>query len=186
MSRVGKLPVKIPEKVKTRLDAVQSLFFAEGPLGKLEVSLDPILDVTIVDGNVIVKRREESRLASCRQGLVRNLIRNAVEGVATGYKRELDITGVGFRSEVKGNTLNLTVGYSHPVVFSIPDGIKIAVEKQTHLTVTGASKALVGETAALIRKIRKPEPYKGKGIRYSDEVIRRKVGKSAVGAGGGK
>lgn len=186
MSRVGKLPVKVPEKVKTRIDTATRTFFVEGPLGKLEVFLDPILDVTLADGAILVKRREESRLASCRQGLIRNLIRNAVEGVSIGYKKELDITGVGFRAEVKGNILNMTLGFSHPVEFAIPGGIKIAVEKQTHLTVTGASKALVGETAALIRKLRGPEPYKGKGIRYSDEVIRRKVGKAAVGAGGGK
>ncbi len=186
MSRVGKLPVKVPEKVKTRIDAEKGMFFAEGPLGKLEVPLDPILDVAMASGIIQVKRREESRLASCRQGLIRNLIRNAVDGVAVGFKKELDITGVGFRAEVKGSALNMTLGYSHPVVFQIPEGIKIAVEKQTHVTVTGASKALVGETAALIRKFRGPEPYKGKGIRYSDEVIRRKVGKAAVGAGGGK
>jgi len=184
MSRVGKLPVNIPEKVKTNLQG--NMFFAEGPLGKLQVAVDPLLEVVAQEGRIIVKRREESQQARCRQGLIRNLIRNAVEGVSQGYKRELDITGVGFRAEVKGTHLNMTLGFSHPIEFPIPTGIKIAVEKQTHLTVSGPSKELVGETAARIRKLREPEPYKGKGIRYSDEVIRRKVGKSAVASGGGK
>ena len=184
MSRVGKLPIKVPEKVKVALDP--SLFRAEGPLGKLEVSLDPMVTVEIKDGVHSVKRREETALGRCRHGLIRNLIRNAVEGVSQGYKRELDIIGVGFRAEVKGSSLMMALGFSHPVDFPIPTGIKIAVEKQTHLTVSGASKQLVGETSARIRKLRLPEPYKGKGVRYSNEVIRRKVGKSAVASGGGK
>lgn len=184
MSRVGKLPVKIPEKVKTNPQGGR--LSVEGPLGKLEVPLDPLLEVAVKDGSVIVTRKEESAAARARQGLIRNLIRNAVEGVSQGYKKELDITGVGFRAEVKGSLLNMTLGFSHPIEFPIPPGIKIAVEKQTHLAVTGPSKQLVGEVAAQIRKLREPEPYKGKGIRYSDEVIRRKVGKAAVGAGGGK
>lgn len=184
MSRIGKLPVKVPEKIKVSLSG--GIFHAEGPLGKLEVPLDPILEVSVADGSVVVKRRDESAMARCRQGLIRNLIRNAVEGVGQGFKKDLDITGVGFRAEVKGSSLVMTLGFSHSVEFPIPPGIKIAVEKQTHLTVSGFSKQVVGETAARIRKLREPEPYKGKGIRYSNEVIRRKVGKAAVGAGGGK
>lgn len=184
MSRVGKSPIKIPDKVKVTLDGV--CVRTEGPLGKMEVVIDPLLDVKIADGSVLVSRKEESIQARSRHGLIRNLLRNAVDGVSQGYKRELDITGVGFRAEVKGSSLVMTLGYSHPVEFPIPTGIKIAVEKQTHLTVSGFAKDVVGETAACIRKLRLPEPYKGKGIRYSDEVIRRKVGKSAVASGGGK
>lgn len=184
MSRVGKMPIKIPDKVKVLHDG--AYVRAEGPLGKVAVNLDPILDVKIEEGKIIVLRKEETISARCRHGLVRNLIRNAVEGVSVGYKKDLDITGVGFRAEVKGSQLMLTLGYSHPVEFPIPAGIKIAVEKQTHLTVSGFAKDLVGETAARIRKLRLPEPYKGKGIKYTEEVIRRKVGKSAVASGGGK
>lgn len=184
MSRIGKLPVKIPEKVKANL--TPGALAVEGTLGKLEVLVDPLLEVSVVEGAIVVKRREESREARCRQGLVRNLIRNAVEGVSGGFRKELDITGVGFKAEVKGTNLIMALGFSHPVEFPIPPGIKIAVDKQTHLTVTGISKELVGETAARIRKSKEPEPYKGKGIRYSDEVVRRKVGKAAVTAGGGK
>lgn len=184
MSRVGKMPVKIPDKVKVTLAG--AVLRAEGPLGKLEIAVDPLLDVKVADGHVVITRRDETADARSRHGLIRNLVRNVVEGVSQGYKKELDITGVGFRAEVKGSVLSMTLGYSHPIEFPIPQGIKIAVEKQTHLTVTGPSKELVGETTARIRKYREPEPYKGKGIRYSDEVIRRKVGKAAVASGGGK
>ena len=184
MSRIGKIPVKIPEKVKVSLTKEDSLFLAEGPLGKMQVVLDPLLEITVVEGQILVKRREETREGRCRQGLIRNLIRNAVEGVSQGYKKELDINGVGFRAEVKGVNLMLTLGFSHSIEFPIPQGIKIAVEKQTHLTVSGISKHLVGETSAMIRKLRPPEPYKAKGIKYSDEIIRRKVGKAAVASGG--
>jgi large subunit ribosomal protein L6 len=184
MSRVGKMPIKIPEKVKVVLEGGRVR--AEGPLGKVEVAMDPLLDVKVAGGTVVVSRKDETIAARCRHGLIRNLIRNAVEGVSQGYKRELDINGVGFRAEVKGNNLLLTLGYSHPVEFPIPAGIKIAVDKQTHLVVSGSAKDIVGETAARLRKLRLPEPYKGKGIKYTEEVIRRKVGKSAVASGGGK
>ena len=184
MSRIGKLPIKIPEKVKTHLS--QLACTVEGPLGKIEVLLDPVVSVAVVDGNLVVTRRSEESEARCRQGLIRNLLNNAVTGVHQGYKRELDITGVGFRAELKGKNLVLALGFSHAIEFAIPEGIKIAVDKLTHLVISGISKQLVGETAAKIRKLRAPEPYKGKGVRYSDEVIRRKVGKSAVASGGGK
>ena len=184
MSRVGKSPIKIPDKVKIVLEG--SRVRAEGPLGKVDVAIDPLLEIKVMDGAIIISRRDESIQARSRHGLIRNLVRNAVEGVSQGYKRELDITGVGFKAEVKGTNLLMSLGYSHPVEFQIPAGIKIAVEKLTHLTISGFAKNVVGETAACIRKLRLPEPYKGKGIRYSDEVIRRKVGKSAVASGGGK
>lgn len=184
MSRVGKMPIKLREKVKVVLQ--DGLCLVEGPLGKLQVDIDPLLEVKISDGIVTVARKDETIAARSRHGLVRNLLRNAIEGVSQGYKKELDIVGVGFRAEVKGPKLVMSLGYSHPIEFAIPTGIKIGVEKQTHLVVSGFDKELVGETAARIRKLRLPEPYKGKGVKYTEEVIRRKVGKSAVASGGGK
>lgn len=182
MSRIGKQPVKIPEKVKVSLQ--EGRLLVEGPLGKLEQILDPLVSVDITGGSLLVKARDATKLASCRQGLMRNLIRNRVEGVAVGYKKELEINGVGFRAEVKGQSLVLNLGFSHPVEFPIPAGIKVHVEKQTRVQISGAAKDLVGETASRIRKLRPPEPYKGKGIKYVEEVVRRKVGKAAVTAGG--
>ncbi len=184
MSGVGKQPVKIPDKVKVSLH--DGRFFAEGPMGKLDVAMDPLVDVKIEAGAVLLTRREETITGRSRHGLIRNLVHNAVTGVHQGFKKELDITGVGFRAEVKGSMLHLTLGYSHPIVFPIPQGIKVVVDKQVHLIVTGPSREIVGETSAKIRRFREPEPYKGKGIRYSDEIIRHKVGKAAVAAGGGK
>jgi len=184
MSRIGKQPILIPEKVKVTLDG--NRLHAEGPNGKLDVVVDPLLEISIMDGKVLLKRRVESSQARARHGLFRNLVWNAIRGVSAGYKKELDIVGVGYRAEVKGNTLNMALGYSHPIEFSIPTGIKISIDKQTHLVLSGASSELVGETAARIRKLREPEPYKGKGIKYSDEVIQKKVGKQAVTSGGGK
>lgn len=174
----------IPEKVKVTLQG--NHLHAEGPSGKLDLVVDSLLEISLADGKLILKRKVDSPAARARHGLFRNLVRNAVQGVGVGYKKELDVIGVGYRAEVKGNALNLSLGFSHPVEFPIPTGIKIAVEKQTHLVVTGPSRELVGETAARIRKLRKPEPYKGKGVKYTEEVIRRKVGKQAVASGGGK
>lgn len=184
MSRIGKQPIKVPGKVKVALQGRHLL--VEGPLGKLETVLDALVAVESQEGVILVKPSDQSREASCRQGLFRNLIRNMVEGVEVGYKKELEINGVGYRAEVKGPVLNLTLGFSHPIEFKIPAGIKVQVEKQTRLQISGASKALVGETAAQIRQLRPPEPYKGKGIKYADEVIKKKVGKAAVASGGGK
>ncbi len=180
MSRVGKQPVKVPEKVKVSIK--DSLLSAEGPLGKVEVPIHSHVEAVVVDGNVLVKcLEEETDRKRAIQGLTRNLVQNAVEGVSVGFKKELDINGVGFRAEVKGPTLVLTLGFSHPVNFAIPTGIKVAVEKLTHVTIAGSDRQLVGEVAAKIRRLRPPEPYKGKGIKYTQEVIRRKVGKSAAG-----
>ncbi|MBI2083841.1 MAG: 50S ribosomal protein L6 [Deltaproteobacteria bacterium] len=184
MSRIGKQPIKIPEKVKVAVQGDRVL--VEGPLGKLQQELDSMTTIALKEGVLTVSPKEELREARMRQGLMRNLIRNMVDGVTQGFKKELEINGVGYRAEVKGDTLNLTLGFSHPVIFPIPQGIKIQVEKQVKLQVSGVSKALVGETSARIRKLRPPEPYKGKGIKYVSEIIRRKVGKAVVGAGGGK
>lgn len=178
------MPIKVPEKVKVAISG--DLLTAEGPLGKVQVRLDPLIVISMADGVIRLTRKDEGIPARSRHGLIRNLVRNAVEGVSQGYKKELDITGVGYRAEVKGSHLNLALGYSHPIEFPIPTGIKVAVEKQTHVVISGAQKDLVGETAAMIRSLRGPEPYKGKGVRYSNEVIRRKVGKAAVASGGGK
>ncbi|MBI2981494.1 MAG: 50S ribosomal protein L6 [Deltaproteobacteria bacterium] len=184
MSRIGKQPIKVPEKVKVTLQNDRVL--VEGPLGKLEQVIDPMTSVLLKEGVLTVSPKGELSEAGMRHGLMRNLICNMVEGVTHGFKKDLEINGVGYRAEVKGNSLNMTLGFSHPIEFPVPQGIKIQVEKQVRLQVSGISKALVGETAARIRKLRLPEPYKGKGIKYLEEVIHRKVGKAAAGAGGAK
>ena len=179
MSRVGKKEIKIPEKVKVSL--VNGLLQAEGPLGKESVQIHSKAKLELSDKSVRVVRTSETAEGRCVQGLVRALVSNVVQGVSVGFKKELDINGVGFRAEVKGNELNLTLGFSHPVKFTIPAGIKILVDKQTHLVVSGSSKDLVGRVSAEIRGFRPPEPYKGKGIKYTSEHIVRKVGKAAGG-----
>lgn len=184
MSRVGKMPIPVPEKVK--VDIKGGSCTVTGPLGTLALSIDPIVEIVIADGKILVKEKESSAMADSRHGLMRNLIRNMVEGVTKGFKRELEINGVGYKAEVKGSILQLNLGFSHVIEFPIPPGIKIGVDKQVRLNITGASKELVGEVAAKIRKLKLPEPYKGKGIKYAEEIIIRKVGKSAVASGGGK
>lgn len=186
MSRVGKKPIEIPKGVNVTLEGTSLKI--KGAKGELSLQLPNLgyVDASVADNNIVVKRKDDSREARTEHGLVRALIANMVKGVTEEFKKELDIVGVGYRGELKGNVLNLSLGYSHPVEFAIPKGIKIAVEKMTHLTISGADKELVGETAARIRRLRSPEPYKGKGIKYTDEVIKRKVGKAAVGAGAAK
>jgi large subunit ribosomal protein L6 len=179
MSRTGKQPISVPEKVKIAINAGK--FFAEGPLGKEEVAINSMVKL-VVDGNVIrVEPASETANAGAIHGMMRALIANAVNGVAVGFTKELEINGVGYRAEVKGSSLNLTLGFSHPVEYLIPKGIKIAVDKQTRIAVTGSSKDLVGRVSADIRSYRPPEPYKGKGIKYVTETIIRKVGKAAGG-----
>lgn len=179
MSRVGKKPIAIPEKVKIINN--EGVFRAEGPLGKEEVKIHPLVKVEVADKEVRVVRGEESSDGRRVQGLIRSLVNNAVVGVSEGFKKELDINGVGYRADVKGNVLNLNLGYSHPIQYQIPEGIKIAVEKQTHVVVSGSSKDRVGQVSAEIRSFRPPEPYKGKGVKYTDEQIIRKAGKAAGG-----
>lgn len=178
MSRTGRKPISVPDKVKVNL--TDHSIEVQGPLGKLQGSIHPKIQVTLAGNILEVKRPDDLPESRSLHGLTRALIANMVTGVTDGFKKELDIQGVGYRAEVKGKDLNLTLGFSHPVIFPIPEGIKIAVDKQTHLVISGADKAMVGQVAADIRKIRGPEPYKGKGIRYSDEVIRRKAGKAAA------
>jgi large subunit ribosomal protein L6 len=179
MSRVGKLPVKIPEKVKVSVD--KQIVRVEGPKGKMSFPVNPLMKVEVTGDEVRVLRPDESRAARSLHGLTRSLVRNAVSGVTKGYERSLEISGVGFKAEAKGKEINFTLGYSHPVVFKLPEGITAEVDaKQTKITVRGVDKHLLGLTAAKIRSLRAPEPYKGKGIKYSYEIIRRKEGKTGA------
>lgn len=182
MSRIGKLPVAIPAGVKVAIDA--DTVRLEGPKGKL-ASMIPAGVAIKVEGNVVrVIREGEERRLRALHGLTRKLLANMAHGVSQGFTRVLDINGVGYRAEVKGQEVHMTLGYSHPVVFPLPPGVSASVERQVIITLTSADRQLLGETAAKIRSLRPPEPYKGKGIKYREEVIRRKAGK-AVGSAGG-
>ena len=183
MSRIGKLPLTIPAGVKVAVDV--SAVRVEGPKGKLQAALPAGVDVK-VEGNVLrVERQTEERKVRALHGLTRKLIANMTQGVSQGFTRVLDINGVGYRAEVKGEEIHIALGYSHPVVFSLPAGVTAAVERQVVITLSSADRQVLGETAAKIRSLRPPEPYKGKGIKYREEVIKRKAGK-AVGSAGGK
>lgn len=181
VSRIGKLPVNVPEGVKVAVDGKVIKF--EGPKGKLETTVPAGIAVKVEGKIVRVERMGEERRARALHGLTRKLIANMAEGVSKGFTQVLDINGVGYRAEVKGRELHMTLGYSHPVVFLLPQGVTAAVERQVVVTLTSADRQLLGETAAKIRSFRPPEPYKGKGIKYREEVIRRKAGK-AVGSAG--
>lgn len=178
MSRVGKAPVKIQQGVK--VDIKDGLVKVEGPKGKLSHKLPRGVAAKVENGAVVVSRDEKiAANASALHGLTRTLIHNMVHGAHVGFTRELDVVGVGYRAAVKGNTLSLTVGYSHPVDYELPVGIAAKVENNTHIVVSGADKMLVGLVAAKIRGFKEPEPYQGKGIKYADEHIIRKQGKAA-------
>jgi len=183
MSRIGKWPVKIDKGVSIVLDT--GILKVKGSKGELEFNVAPTryknIKLEITNESLTVMRVDDSRFARMEQGLVRALVQNMVLGVTAGFKKELDIVGVGYRAETKGKTLILNVGYSNPVNFIIPTHLEISVDKNNRITVEGIDKQQVGEIAAQIRRIRPPEPYKGKGIRYVDEVVRRKVGKAAGG-----
>ncbi len=153
----------------------------KGPKGKLAAAVSPLVEVKVAGSTVNVERREDSREARSVHGLTRKLVANMVTGVSEGFRRVLEINGVGYRAESKGSALQLALGYSHPIVFPLPQGVQAKVDKQTVVTLEGADRQVLGETAAAIRKLRPPEPYKGKGIKYAEEKIRRKAGK-AVGA----
>jgi large subunit ribosomal protein L6 len=179
MSRVGKMPVKVPEKVKVSVDG--NVVKVEGPKGKMSFPVNPMMKVVVEKGEVKVSRPDESRLARGLHGLTRTLLKNACEGVVKGYERNLEISGVGFKAEVKGKELHFTLGFSHPVAFPLPEGVTAEVDaKQTKVTVRGVDKHLIGLTAARIRHLRPPEPYKGKGIKYAEEHVRRKEGKTGA------
>ncbi len=178
MSRLGKLPIKLPAGVQATISDKEMIF--KGPKGELRLAANSLIEVKVVGQEVIVAPYDrEAKNASAHWGLIWSLVKNAVEGASVGFIKKLEINGVGYRAAVAGRQLNMSLGFSHPVEFKLPTGINALVEGNV-ITLSGADKSLVGETAAQIRKIRKPEPYKGKGIKYSDEIIRRKAGKAAA------
>ena len=176
MSRIGNQPIPVPSGVKVSLD--NNIVLVEGAKAKLTKELPPLVKLNIEDTVVTVTRDNDSKEARAMHGLTRSLINSMVIGVTDGFKKQLEIIGVGYKAEVKGSKLVLTLGYSHPIEYIIPEGITVAVENNTQITVTGADKQMVGETAAIIRRYRKPEPYKGKGIRYLGEHVIMKEGKT--------
>jgi large subunit ribosomal protein L6 len=179
MSRIGKIPVEIPAGVKVSRD--HSVIRVEGPKGKLSLEVPGGVDVILGDRVVEVTRPSDGRIERSLHGLVRTLVANMVRGVSIGFEKSLEISGVGYRAEVGGSTLKLIIGFSAPVEYPIPEGVHIKVDKLVNILVSGIDKQMVGRVAAEIRSLKKPEPYKGKGIKYLGEKIRRKVGKS-VGA----
>lgn len=184
MSRIGKQPISIPDKVKVVLEG--ALLRVEGPKGKTSLAITPQMTVEVTGNKVSVTRTSESREARSLHGLTRSLISNMVQGVTAGYQRVLEISGVGFKAEVKGKEVHFVIGFSHPVIFPLPAGVtaewkelKIG-DKQGEVTLKSHDKDLLGRTAAKVRALRPPEPYKGKGIKYAEETIRRKVGKTGA------
>lgn len=177
MSRIGRMPVTIPQGVEVRSDG--GFVRVKGPKGELESRIPPGIAVQIDQGEVRFARSNDEPQQRAWHGLVRSLVANSVEGVTKGFTRELEIVGVGYKAEVKGKSVVFALGYSHPINFPIPDGIAVALDaKAGKITITGADRQKVGQTAAEIRKLRVPDPYKAKGIKYANEVIRRKVGKA--------
>jgi large subunit ribosomal protein L6 len=178
MSRIGKKPIPIPSGVKVNVSpgAVE----VQGPKGKLRQPLPPGILFAVEEATLVAKTERDDHELAKFHGLARSLVANAVAGVTEGFKKELDIVGVGYRAELKGKQINFALGYSHPVVFDIPAGIDVAIEKQTHVTVTGIDRQLVGQVAADIRRLRKPDPYKQKGVRYTGEVLKKKAGKTGA------
>ena len=180
MSKIGKNPVAIPQGVEVTVQGGQVQ--VQGPKGKIARSIPPFVSVNVAEGQVrVVPATDDARAASRMMGLTRSLIQNMVTGVTQGYRTSLDLVGVGYRADVQGRRLNLTVGLSHPIQYSLPEGIDAKVEeKQTRILLDGVDKELVGQTAAVIQRFRPPEPYKGKGIRFTGERIRLKAGKTGV------
>lgn len=178
MSRVGKKPIPLPKGVKI---TIGDHLLVEGPKGKLQVPLVEGVQVRQADGNLELTRQSDQHAAV--HGLTRALAAAAVHGVSTGFTRELDITGTGYRADVKGKIATFMLGYSHPIEVLLPDGVELKIDKQTHLVLSGYDKQMVGQVAANIRALRPPDPYKNKGVRYTGEVLRKKAGKT--GAGGG-
>jgi large subunit ribosomal protein L6 len=177
MSRIGKKPIQIPQGVEIKIE--NGLVTVKGPKGELKYQIHPLVTAEVKDGQVLVSvQKEEDKKEKALWGTNQKLIDNMVIGVTTGYEKKLEINGVGYRAQLSGKKLTLNVGFSHPVDFETPEGVTLEVEKNI-VTVTGIDKQMVGETAAQIRKIKKPEPYKGKGIKYTEEVIIRKAGKQA-------
>ncbi|MBW2086156.1 MAG: 50S ribosomal protein L6 [Deltaproteobacteria bacterium] len=178
MSRVGKRPIEIPPGVT--IDYQPPLITVKGEKATLTRSLSPKSILKIEERVINVLPSDTTRESRAIWGLTRSLVANMVQGVHAGFTKELEIIGVGYRADLRGNTLSLSLGYSHPIEFTLPEGITVTVDRQTRITLKGADKELVGLTAARLRALKKPEPYKGKGIKYVDEVIRRKVGKTGI------
>jgi len=178
MSRIGKKPITIPKGVTVKV--VDGAIEVKGPKGQLRQAHPSGINFELVDGHLVAKTASDEPQLRALHGLSRSLIANAVAGVTDGFKRELDIVGVGYRAELKGQQVVFALGYSHAVVFDVPKGIDIAIEKQTHITVTGVDRQLVGQVAADIRRLREPDPYKQKGVRYTGEVLKKKAGKTGA------
>ncbi len=178
MSRIGKLPITIPSGVK--VEVKDNVVKVEGPKGAIEQEFMEDVGIAVEDNSVLVTRRDESKQARSYHGLYRQLVNNMVTGVSQGFQRALLVNGVGYRAEVKGEILSLNLGYSNPIEYVVPEGVNIAVEGQNKIIVSGIEKQKVGQVSAEIRSLRPPEPYKGKGIKYEDERIVRKIGKSGV------
>jgi len=178
LSRVGKNPIFIPSEVKVKIE--QNEVFVSGPKGELKKEIHPSLKMETSEDRIMVFRSSDSKFHKSLHGLARALIANMVEGVIQGYKKALEIQGIGYKAELHGKKLNLSLGFSHPILFSPPEGIKIEVEGPNKIVVSGIDKELVGLVAAKIRSFRPPEPYKGKGIRYEGEFVRKKAGKTAT------
>jgi large subunit ribosomal protein L6 len=176
MSRIGKQPIAIPPKVK--VDVKGSKVFVEGPKGKLDMEIPRRTSLKIDNGNVLVSRDGDDAEARAMHGLSRALLNNLVKGVSEGYVKKLEINGVGFKAAVQGKVVNLSLGYSHPINYDIPEQIKVTVDENTKITIEGPSKQVVGQVAAELRSYYPPEPYKGKGVKYADERIERKEGKT--------
>ena len=181
MSRLGKVPVSVPDGVKVDFDG--TLLNVTGPKGQLAVALVEGISLDVGADSVLVKRSDDSQQQRANQGLIRRLVQNVFAGVSQGYSKVLEMEGVGYRAEAKGNEVHLNLGFSHPIVYTLPEGVDAKVDKQNVITISGIDKQLVGEVAAGIRKLRPPEPYKGKGVRYQGEYIRRKAGKAGAAAG---
>ncbi len=177
MSRIGKKPVLVPKEVTVSLSG--NSLMVKGPKGELSNEFHPNMKIEYKDSEIIVTRPDDLKLNKALHGLTRALIQNMINGITTAYSKTLDIVGVGYRAELKGKNLLINIGYSHPIYFMPPDGITLQTPTQTQVVISGIDKQLVGLVAAKIRSIRQPEPYKGKGIKYSDEFIQRKAGKTA-------
>ena len=176
MSRIGRLPIDMPKTVKASI--ADGIITVEGPKGKLSQEISPAINVEIEEGKIVVTRDNDEKQTKAYHGLMRQLIRNMIVGVSDGYTKTMVIVGVGYKAELKQNILILTLGYANDIEYVVPEGVKIACETPTKFSISGIDKQLVGQTAAEIRSLRKPEPYKGKGIRYENEVVRSKSGKS--------
>jgi large subunit ribosomal protein L6 len=178
MSRIGKKPITIPKGVKVNVQ--QGAVEIQGPKGKLLQALPAGIGFQVEGDNLQARTLQDDPQLGKFHGLARSLVANAVRGVTEGFRKDLDIVGVGYRAELKGKQVHFALGYSHPVVFDIPAGIDIAIDKQTHITVTGIDRQQVGQVAANIRRLRKPDPYKQKGVRYTGEVLKKKAGKTGA------